>query len=66
MIKNNEVKEGSKSRNIDKAKEKLSEMNMNAEQKARYEKYLMNTAIERDIEKADMSFSCLRLKVLAN
>ncbi|MBF0225217.1 MAG: Rpn family recombination-promoting nuclease/putative transposase [Desulfobacterales bacterium] len=49
MIKNNEVKEGSKSRNIDKAKEKLSEMNMTPEQKAKYERYLINAAIERDV-----------------
>ncbi|MBF0224368.1 MAG: Rpn family recombination-promoting nuclease/putative transposase [Desulfobacterales bacterium] len=49
MIKNNEIKEGSKSRNIDKAKEKLSEMNMSKEEKARYERYLMNLAIERNV-----------------
>ncbi|MBF0225170.1 MAG: Rpn family recombination-promoting nuclease/putative transposase [Desulfobacterales bacterium] len=49
MIKNNEVKEGSKSRNIDKAKEKLSKMNMTKEQKAIYERYVMNMVIERDV-----------------
>ncbi|MBF0224584.1 MAG: Rpn family recombination-promoting nuclease/putative transposase [Desulfobacterales bacterium] len=49
MIKNNEVKEGSKSRNIDKAKEKLSEMNMTKEQRAIYERYVMNVVIERDV-----------------
>ncbi|MBF0227296.1 MAG: Rpn family recombination-promoting nuclease/putative transposase [Desulfobacterales bacterium] len=49
MIKHNEVKEGSKSKNIDKAKEKLSELNMTPEQRARYERYLINAAIEKDV-----------------
>ncbi len=49
MFKNSEIKEGSKSRNIDKAKEKLSELNMLPQERARYERYLINTAIERDV-----------------
>ena len=49
MFKNNEVREGSTSRNIDKASEKLSEMNMSKEERARYERYLMNAAIERNV-----------------
>ena len=49
MIKNNEIKEGSKSRNIDRAKEKLSELNMPPQERARYERYLINTTIERDV-----------------
>jgi predicted transposase/invertase (TIGR01784 family) len=49
MIKNNEVKDGSTSRNIDRAKEKLSELNMLPEERAAYERYLINTAIERDV-----------------
>jgi predicted transposase/invertase (TIGR01784 family) len=49
MIKNDEVKDGSTSRNIDRAKEKLSELNMLPEERAVYERYLINTAIERDV-----------------
>ena len=49
MIKNSEVQEGFHSRNIDRAREKLSELNMLPEEKARYERYLINTAIERDV-----------------
>jgi predicted transposase YdaD len=49
MIKYDEVKDGSTSRNIDRAKEKLSELNMLPEERAVYERYLINTAIERDV-----------------
>jgi predicted transposase/invertase (TIGR01784 family) len=49
MIKNNEVKDGSTSRNIDRAKEKLSELNMLPGERVMYERYLINTAIERDV-----------------
>ena len=49
MIKNNEVQDGFHSRNIDRAREKLSELNMSPEEKIRYERYLINTAIERDV-----------------
>jgi len=49
MIKNDEVKDGSTSRNINRAKEKLSELNMLPEERAVYERYLINIAIERDV-----------------
>jgi predicted transposase/invertase (TIGR01784 family) len=49
MIKNDEVKDGSTSRNIDRAKEKLSELNMLPEERAVYDRYLINIAIERDV-----------------
>ena len=48
MIKNNEVKEGSTSKNIDKAKQKLAQINMIEKDRKRYEKYLINTAKDRD------------------
>jgi predicted transposase/invertase (TIGR01784 family) len=48
IIKNSEVAEGSKSKNIDKAKQKLSELNMTSEERKRYEKFLINTARDRD------------------
>jgi len=48
MIKNSEVAEGSTSKNIDKAKQKLAQINMTDEERKRYEKYLINTAKERD------------------
>ena len=49
MIKNNEIAEGSKSKNIDKAKQKLAEMNMTEEERKIYEKYLINLAKDRDV-----------------
>lgn len=48
MIKNNEVMAGSKSKNIDKAAQKLKVINMTDEEKANYEQYLINVARERD------------------
>ena len=48
MIKNNEVKEGSTSKNIDKANQKLAEINMPAEEHKRYEKYIINTVRNQD------------------
>jgi predicted transposase/invertase (TIGR01784 family) len=48
MIKNNEIAEGSTSKNIDKAKQKLAQINMTDEERKRYEKYLINTAKDRD------------------
>jgi len=48
MIKNSEVAEGSTSKNIDKAKQKLAQINMTDEERKRYEKYLINTAKDRD------------------
>jgi len=49
MIKNNEVKKGSTSKNIDKAEQKLVELNMEAKDRKRYERYLENLAREEDI-----------------
>ena len=48
MFKNNEVAEGSTSKNIDKAEQKLAELNMTVEERATYEKYLINLARDRD------------------
>jgi len=48
MIKNNEIAEGSTSKNIDKAKQKLAQINMTDAERKRYEKYLINTAKDRD------------------
>jgi len=45
MIKNNEVAEGSVSKNIDKAKQKLAEMNMTEKERKTYEKYLINLSV---------------------
>ena len=49
MIKNNEVADGSSSKNIDKAMQKLDEMNMSDAERKRYEKYLINLARDRDV-----------------
>ena len=49
LIKNNEIKKGSKSKNIDKAEKKLAEMNMSKKERKIYERYLENLAIEKDI-----------------
>ncbi len=48
IFKNNEVKEGSSSKNIDKAEAKLAELNMTPEERKIYEKYLINVARDRD------------------
>lgn len=48
MIKNNEIMAGSKSKNIDKAAQKLKVMNMTDEEKVNYEQYLINVVRERD------------------
>ncbi len=49
MIKNNEIAEGSTSKNIDKAKQKLAEINMTEAQKKAYDKYLTHLAKDRDV-----------------
>jgi predicted transposase/invertase (TIGR01784 family) len=49
MIKNNEVKEGSTSKNIECAKQKLAEMNMTDQERKAYEKYLINLAKDKDV-----------------
>ncbi len=49
MMKNNVIEDSFHSKNIDKAREKLKILNMSEEDRLAYEKYLMNTAIEKDI-----------------
>ncbi|MEM9888293.1 MAG: Rpn family recombination-promoting nuclease/putative transposase [Bacteroidota bacterium] len=49
MIKNNEIKEGSSAKNIDKAAEKLALLNMNKKEKKAYENYLIDLEREKDI-----------------
>jgi len=49
MIKNNEVAEGSTSKNIDKAKQKLALMNMDEARRKSYEKYLINFIRDNDV-----------------
>lgn len=49
ILKNNEVKEGSTSRNIDKAEQKLAELNMTPEQRKAYFRYVENVVRERDM-----------------
>lgn len=49
IFKNNEVKEGSNSKNIDKAAQKLAELNMPQEQRKAYERYVENVVRERDM-----------------
>ena len=49
LFKNSEIAVGSSSKNIDKAEQKLAQMNMNQEEKKRYEKYLTNLAKDRDV-----------------
>jgi predicted transposase/invertase (TIGR01784 family) len=49
MIKNNEVKSSFKSRGIDKAQQKLVELNMSETERRRYEKYLSNFAADQDV-----------------
>ncbi len=48
IFKNNEVKEGSISKNIDKAERKLAELNMTPQERKIYEKYLINLMRDRD------------------
>ena len=48
-FKNNQVLEGSTSKNIDKVKEKLAQMNMTEEQRKAHERYITNTVIETDM-----------------
>ncbi len=49
MIKNSEIAEGSTSKNIDKARQKLAVMNMTEERRKAYNKYLINLAKDRDV-----------------
>ncbi len=49
MIKNNEIAQGSKSKNIDKAEQKMAEINMPDEERKQYEKYLISVARNKDV-----------------
>jgi len=49
VIKNNEIKEGSTSKNIDKLEQKLALMNMSDLDRKRYEKFLINTVRDQDV-----------------
>jgi len=49
IFKNNEVAAGSSSKNIDKAEQKLAEINMPEEDRKRYEKYLINFMRDKDV-----------------
>ena len=49
MLKHDEVRDNFRSKNIDKAKEKLALIHMGTEERKRYERYLMDLASERDI-----------------
>jgi len=49
VIKNNEIKEGSTSKNIDKLEKKLALMNMSDLDRKRYEKFLINTVRDQDV-----------------
>ncbi len=49
MLKNEHVPEEFKSRNIDKAREKLAVIKMSGEKRKQYDKYLMDAPIERDV-----------------
>jgi predicted transposase/invertase (TIGR01784 family) len=48
MFKNNEIAEGSSSKNIAQARQKLSEINMDEHERRIYEKYVINTVRDRD------------------
>jgi predicted transposase/invertase (TIGR01784 family) len=48
MFKNNEIAEGSSSKNIAQARQKLSEINMDEQERRIYEKYIINTVRDRD------------------
>ncbi len=49
MIKNSEVRDDFRAKNIDKAKEKLRILNMSEEERRKYDKYLVNVASEEDM-----------------
>ena len=73
LIKNNEVKEGSTAKNIDKAAEKLDYLNMNEAERKTYERYLVNLHREKDIidtakedEKKDIAKNLLKIGALTN
>ena len=49
IFKNNEVAQGSSSKNIDKAEQKLAEINMDEIERKNYEKFLVNFIRNRDV-----------------
>ncbi|MDM8549079.1 PD-(D/E)XK nuclease family transposase [Desulfobacterales bacterium HSG2] len=49
MLKNENIPDSFSSRNIDKAREKLSVLKMKDPERKRYERYLMSIPVERDI-----------------
>lgn len=49
MLKNEHVPEEFRSRNIDKAREKLAVLKMSGEKRKQYERYLMSAPIEKDV-----------------
>ncbi|MCP4344060.1 MAG: hypothetical protein GY795_00860 [Desulfobacterales bacterium] len=49
MLKNEHVPDDFKSRNIDRAREKLDVLKMSEEKRKQYEKYLMSIPVEKDI-----------------
>ena len=49
MIKNAEIADGSSSKNIDKATQKLAEINMSQEERKQYERYLINLVRDKDV-----------------
>ncbi|MCP4348385.1 MAG: Rpn family recombination-promoting nuclease/putative transposase [Desulfobacterales bacterium] len=49
MLKNEHVPEEFRSRNIDKAREKLAVLKMSGEKRKQYDRYLMSVPIERDV-----------------
>ncbi len=54
IFKNNEVADGSHSRNISQAAQKLAEINMSDIEKKRYEKYLITYIRDRDVFRTAM------------
>jgi len=51
IFKNSEVAQGSSSKNIDKAEQKLAEINMPEAERKRYEKYMINFVRDNDVLK---------------
>ncbi len=49
MIKNSEIAEGSSSKNIDKAEQKLAEINMTEIERKIYERYIIDVVRDRDV-----------------
>ncbi|MBF0202501.1 MAG: PD-(D/E)XK nuclease family transposase [Desulfamplus sp.] len=66
MIKHEEIKDDFSSKNIDKAREKLAWVHMSRQEKAAYDRYLINLARERNImETAAMDGMEMGIKKIA-